>query len=96
VRQGWDYQQWTKFGSQGRKLSYHNVAFVYIYFVLWVLHVLYFAQHYVMLGLVLIVGLIGGGFASRLIRMAVLSSTRTASALTHDECNRSTALRTNV
>src|SRR5207253_5353526 len=26
MRQGWDYQQWSKFGSQGRKLSSHNVV----------------------------------------------------------------------
>src|SRR5580700_1662710 len=25
MRQGWDYQQWSKFGSQGRKLSFHTV-----------------------------------------------------------------------
>ena len=25
MRQGWDYQQWIKFGSQGRKLSFHTV-----------------------------------------------------------------------
>jgi len=26
MRQGWDYQQWSKFGSQGRKLSSHAVV----------------------------------------------------------------------
>jgi hypothetical protein len=49
------------------------VAFVYSYVVLWVLHVLYLAGHNVMFGLVLTLGLIGGAFASRLIRIAVLS-----------------------
>lgn len=36
----------------------------------------YFARHYVMLVLALILGLLGGGFASRLIRPAVLSPQR--------------------
>ena len=25
MRKGWDYEQWKKFGSQGRKLSFHTV-----------------------------------------------------------------------
>jgi len=25
-RKGWDYEQWNKFGSQGRKFSSHNVV----------------------------------------------------------------------
>jgi hypothetical protein len=25
MRQGWEYEQMTKFGSQGRKLSFHTV-----------------------------------------------------------------------
>ena len=49
------------------------VAFAYIYLVLWVLHMLYFARHYVILVMVLLLGLIVGGYTARLIRMAVLS-----------------------
>jgi hypothetical protein len=52
------------------------VAFAYFYLVLWVLQLLYFARHYVILALVLILGLIGGSYAARLIRMAVLSPPR--------------------
>ena len=52
------------------------VAFAYIYLVLWVLHLLYFGRHYVILVLVLALGLIVGGYAARLIRMAVLSPQR--------------------
>jgi hypothetical protein len=55
------------------------VALGYIYFALWVLQVLYVASHYMIVALVLILGLVVGGFASRLIRMAVLSPQRDGS-----------------
>ena len=58
------------------RVSMVFVAFSYIYLVLWVLHLLYFAGHYVILVQVLILGLIVGGYAARLIRMAVLSPQR--------------------
>jgi hypothetical protein len=54
------------------------VAFAYIYLVLWMLHLLYFTRRYVILVLVLLLGLLVGGYAGRLIRMAVLSPQRSS------------------
>ncbi len=52
------------------------VAFACLYLVLWLLHALYFGRHYAILGLALVLGLIVGGYAARLIRIAVLSPQR--------------------
>jgi hypothetical protein len=52
------------------------VAFAYIYLSLWVLHLLYFSRHYVILVLALMLGLTVGVYAARLIRIAVLSPQR--------------------
>jgi hypothetical protein len=52
------------------------IAFAYVYLVLWALQMLHFARHYVILALVLILSLVAGSYAARLIRMAVLSPKR--------------------
>jgi hypothetical protein len=62
--------------STHHRVSMVIVAFAYIYLVLWILQLLHFARHYAILALVLILGLIAGGYAARLIRMAVLSPQR--------------------
>ena len=50
------------------------VAFAFLYFGLWVLHLLYAAKHYVFLVIALVLLLLVVGVrASRLLRMAVLS-----------------------
>jgi hypothetical protein len=55
------------------RVSMVLVAFAYFYLNLWALQMLHSARHYVMLALVLILGLVPGSYAARLIRMAVLS-----------------------
>lgn len=56
------------------RVSMIFVAFVSIYFGLWVLHLLYAAKHYVFLVIALIVLLLVVGVrASRLLKVAVLS-----------------------
>jgi hypothetical protein len=49
------------------------VAFVFLYVGLWVLHLLYAAKHYVFLVIALMLLVVVGARAGRLIRMAVLS-----------------------
>ena len=65
-----------------QRLALVLVAFLFLYFALWVLHLLYAAGHYVLLVLALLVLLFIPIKAGRLLRMAVLSPSKDAGSST--------------
>src|SRR6266478_6535371 len=54
------------------------IGFLLLYLNLWLLHFIYAAKHYVLLALVALPVLVTGMVAARLIRVAVLSLSRSA------------------